>query len=392
MSKSQPVTQSSTQQTSIDPWLSQAAQGVAGQVGQLPGYQAYTGAGPAGLTPQQLQALGLSSQNAGQGQGIAMGAYNPLSALTGFNAPQVNAGSLNDQVAGLMSASSPYTQNLINATNTQIDRNTAGAMNNADTSLAAQHAFGGSRQGVADAVVQNQGALQKNQTAAQLNQQGYNNALQTALSGQQGNQNAALQGGNLQLGAANALSGLGSNISGLNTQDLNNLLNAGGVAQNSQTAQNMFGYQNWMNNMTMPGQMLGQQASILGSLPHGQTQTGQQSQMSYTNPLMQLGGLGLGIGGMGLPGQNGQSGGTVGGSALKGLAGMFSDRRLKEDIEPIGSLFDDTPLYRFRYKGDPISRVGVMADEVDPSDTVMHPSGYKMVDYARVAQRAAQAR
>jgi hypothetical protein len=258
--------------------------------------------------------------------------------------------------------------------------------------LAAQHAFGGSRQGVADAVVQNQGALQKNQTAAQLNQQGYNNALQTALSGQQGNQNAALQGGNLQLGAANALSGLGSNISGLNTQDLNNLLNAGGVAQNSQTAQNMFGYQNWMNNMTMPGQMLGQQASILGSLPHGQTQTGQQSQMSYTNPLMQLGGLGLSIGGMGLPGQNGQSGGTVGGSALKGLAGMFSDRRLKEDIEPIGSLFDDTPLYRFRYKGDPISRVGVMADEVDPSDTVMHPSGYKMVDYARVVQRAAQAR
>jgi len=151
----------------------------------------------------------------------------------------------------------------------------------------------------------------------------------------------------------------------------------------------MFGYQKWLNDMQMPGQLLAQQAGILGGLPHGQTQTGQQSQMSYSNPLMGLGGLGLGLASLGTGG-----GATLGGSALSGLWGMlpaFSDRRLKEDIEPIGSLFDDTPLYRYRYKGDPVTRVGVMADEADPSAVITHPSGYKMVDYGRVVDRAARA-
>jgi hypothetical protein len=385
MSKSQPVTQSSSQQTTIDPWLSQAAQGVAGRVGQLPGYSAYTGAGPAGLSAAQLQALGLSSSGVGQGQGIAGQAYNPLSSLTGFQGQMIDPTRLGADTQALMN---PYIQNQIAAAGQGIDRNTATAMNQADTNLAGQHAFGGSRQGVADAVTGAQGALQKNQIMSQLMSQGYSTASAAALAAQQANQAAAQNAAGTRMGAANALSGLGTNIAGLNAQDINNLMNTGGAQQQTNTAQNMFGYQNWMNNMQMPGSMLGQQASILGALPHGSSTTGQQTQMSYSNPLMQLGGLGLGLGSMGLPG-----GGTLGGSALMGLAGMlpFSDRRLKEDIEKIGGLFDGTPLYHFRYKGDPVSRVGVMADEVHPSDTVTHPSGFKMVDYARVAERAAQA-
>jgi hypothetical protein len=380
--KSQPVTQNTTQQTTIDPWLAAQASRVAGQTGTLPGYSAYTGAGPAGLTPAQLQALGLSQYSVGQGQGIAGQAYSPLNSLTGFQGQMIDPTKLGADTQQLMN---PYIQNQIQAAGQGIDRNTQTAMNQADTNLAQQHAFGGSRQGVSDAVTASQGALQKSQIMSQLMSQGYSTAAASALAEQQANQGAVQAAAGTRLGAANALTGLGQTISGLNTADIANLLSTGKTQQDTQTAQNMFNYQQWLNNMQMPGQLLQQQASILGGLPHGGTQTGQTSQMSYSNPLLQLGGLGLGIGSLGIPG-----GGTLGGSAIMGLLGM-SDRRLKEDIEPLGTLRDGTPLYRYRYKGDPVQRVGVMADEVDPSDTITHPSGLKMVDYGRVVERAVQA-
>jgi hypothetical protein len=386
MSKSQPVTQSTSQQTDIPAWLTGLSQQAGAMGANLPQYTPYTGAGPAGLTPQQLQAMGLSSSNVGQGQGISQSAYNPLSALTGFNSPMVDANSLGSQVQGLMN---PYTQNVLNATNAQIDRNTAGAMNQADTNLASQHAFGGSRQGVADAVTATQGELQKNQLAAQLNQGGYQNALATALSAGQGNQNAAAQAANIRLGGANALAGLGSTIGGLNSQDLQNLLTAGGVGQASNTAQNMFNYQQYLNQYQIPDQQAQTFASILGSLPHSTSQTGQSTQMSYSNPLLGLAGLGLGLGSLGTGG-----GATLGGSALSSLGSflpmLFSDRRLKEGISKIGDMADGTPIYRYRFKGDPRWQVGLMADEVDPAAVHTHPSGFKMVDYGKATEHAAQ--
>lgn len=294
MSKSQPVTQNTTQSSDIPAWLSSLSQ-QAGQAGaNLPQYSAYTGAGPAGLTPQQLQALGLASSNAGQGQAVAGQGIGAANGLTGFNAGQVNSGSLNSGVSGLLSQSSPYTQNVINATNAQLDKNTATAQNGADNNLAAQHAFGGTRQGVADAVVQNQGAMTKASTDAGLNQAGYNTALQTSLGAQQGNQNAAIGSAGVQLGGVNALNGIGANLGNLNQQDLTGLLNAGGVAQNSQTAQNMFGYQNYLNQYQIPDQQASTFASILGSLPHNTNTTGTTQGTVYTNPLATLGGIGLG--------------------------------------------------------------------------------------------------
>ena len=40
---------------------------------------------------------------------------------------------------------------------------------------------------------------------------------------------------------------------------------------------------------------------------------------------------------------------------------MFSDERLKEDIAPVGELYDGTNVYSYRYKGDHVPRIGVMA-------------------------------
>jgi hypothetical protein len=79
-------------------------------------------------------------------------------------------------------------------------------------------------------------------------------------------------------------------------------------------------------------------------------------------------------------------------AGLYGLAGtagtaamMFSDRRLKSNIERIGT----HPLGIGVYEYDIFDRRerGVMADEVEavmPEAVMLHPSGYKMVNYGMI--------
>lgn len=388
MSKSQPVTTNTTQTNSIPGWLSGYAQQAAGQGAALPGYTPYGGPNPyAGMTSDQLQALGLASSTAGQGAAIAGSAQNPLTALTGYQAPQVNAASLGSQVQGLLN---PATQDVINTTNAQLQKQTTQGINQEDNNLAAQHAFGGTRQGVADAVQQNQGNMTMASTDASLNQGNYNTALATALSAQQGNQSAANQAANTQLGAASALGGLGSTISGINAQDLSGLLNAGGVAQSTATNQGGFNYQQYLNSMQLPDQQAQAFASILGSLPHDTTSNGTQTSNVYSNVGLGAAGLGLGLAGLGTGG-----GTTLGGSALSGLGSaakgglaFLSDRRLKKDVRMIGLLGDGQPVYRWRYDvpgHDQKVHVGLMAQDVEKRhpEAVHEVGGVKFVDYGK---------
>lgn len=62
----------------------------------------------------------------------------------------------------------------------------------------------------------------------------------------------------------------------------------------------------------------------------------------------------------------------------------FSDRRLKEDIEQVGELYDGTPVYRFRFKGQKNLLVGLMADDVEqrhPEAVSVGALGFKMIDF-----------
>ena len=70
---------------------------------------------------------------------------------------------------------------------------------------------------------------------------------------------------------------------------------------------------------------------------------------------------------------------------------MLSDRRAKDDIEPVGELYDGTNIYRYRYKGDATPRIGVMAQEVEKTnpDAVIDVGGVKMVDYGKATEYAA---
>lgn len=104
-----------------------------------------------------------------------------------------------------------------------------------------------------------------------------------------------------------------------------------------------------------------------------------------------------------LPGTEG-SGGLVGsllggagqaaGSAAGAAAGsaIFSDRRLKADIERIGTLpTTGLGIYSFRYKGGFAVHAGLMADEVETviPEAVSEHGGFKAVDYAMVFEREA---
>jgi hypothetical protein len=146
---------------------------------------------------------------------------------------------------------------------------------------------------------------------------------------------------------------------------------AGNAATQNQMApgQALIGAMGQSNNATMQGRQLAMQGT-LGVL---------NAQTSYANAVGQSGdSLGSLLGGVG---------GLVGGLAK---TGVFSDRRLKENIEAIGR--DERTglnLYEFGYIDDPDMRRyrGVMADEViayDPRAVSFDEHGYARVDYARL--------
>lgn len=80
------------------------------------------------------------------------------------------------------------------------------------------------------------------------------------------------------------------------------------------------------------------------------------------------------------------------GGGLNLAGSLFSDERLKEDITPVGELFDGTNIYSYRYKGDATPRIGVMAQEVQEKnpDAVREIGGYLAVDYGAATQYAAE--
>lgn len=81
--------------------------------------------------------------------------------------------------------------------------------------------------------------------------------------------------------------------------------------------------------------------------------------------------------------------------AAGALAGFLSDERAKDDIEPVGELFDGQTVYRYRYKGDPRHQIGLIAQEVEeerPSAVIHDFAGSKLkgVDYKRATNYAAE--
>lgn len=196
-----------------------------------------------------------------------------------------------------------------------------------------------------------------------------------------------------QLQAAGALGGAaGNTASGLTAAQqaaLNNQMQGIGAAGSipglfTQGALGMLGAQNlqaqlpWANLGAAEG--LVNPIAALGGQSTG-TSTGTTTQQQpWQNTAIGAGMLGASM----LPA------GTMG-SIGTGIANMWpSDERLKEDIEPVGKLYDDTTVYSYHYKGDSMPHIGLIAQEIerDRPEAVGEIGGYKAVNYDLATRRA----
>jgi hypothetical protein len=156
----------------------------------------------------------------------------------------------------------------------------------------------------------------------------------------------------------------------------------------------------------LPLQGLGSIENLLLPIAQaGGTQNGSSTSETEVPMWQKILGAGMGSAGiLGATGGFGQNGwmygsgqGGQGGSGLLNAAGplaaMMSDRRMKDDVQQVGELYDGTPVYRFRYKGNPVMRIGLMAQDVEKTapEAIVESGGFKMVDYAKATERAARA-
>ena len=287
--------------------LLQRAQGVASTP-----YQAYTGELTAPVNAQQ--SLGISGINAnansaqpavGQALGLASGAANPLTA---------------SQIANYQN---PYTQSVVNATQAEFNNQNAQAQQGLTSNAIAQGALGGNRVGVAQGIMAGQQALAQAPVIAGLNQQGYQQALQTAQ--QQYQQNPLAAAGAI---ANFGISGQNAALSGAGAQ-----LGAGTLQQQTQQAQDAALYGQYQQAQAFPYQQTQWLAGLdtgvgsnMGGTSNGTTTS------PAPNPLTQW--LGLGAAGLGLAGQSG----VFSGSPSYGGGNMLTDAYGGSSSNPLPGL------------------------------------------------------
>lgn len=394
-----------TQTNTLNPWsqsqYSNQASGIQNTLGgnYAGSYTPYTGQLIAGLTPLQTEAQNLAQSNTTAGQGLLGQASTGASAGQSYAPSTVTPQTLAN--TSLSAYESPYQQDVINSTMNQLDLQRQQDLNNQSGQFTANGAFGGSRQGVADAQTN---ALYGNieaQTLANLNNQNFaqaQNAAQSDISnnlqGQLANQQAGLQGANLNLGA----SGLLGNLSGLQQQlglnSANQLNSLGAEQQATNTAADQAAYQEALRGQLSPSQQLQAQLGLLGETPMLTNSTG-TSNTTYSPSLLSSIGQGFNLAGS-LFGSGGSSGllGSVSNAAnpfMSYLASM-SDERTKENVVTLGRDAKGRRWIEFSYRNNPTRHVGVMAQEVqktDPDAVIEHPLlGLYMVDYSKLREAA----
>jgi hypothetical protein len=355
------------QSSTTQPWAAAQPmlQGILGQLN--------TGLNNTGLTAAETGALNQLSQNATQGNPYAGQINSYAQSLLGGGGANAQAGNVQGNLGMFQSQLSPYANGGMFGNNPALAAQLAQIQTDVGNSVNGQFAAAGRDFSGANQMAYGRGvaAAEAPVIAAQYNQDVAN-----------------------QINAANALYNAGNTTAGTLAGMQQNYL--GNQGQGVAAAQSALDAQNYGANATLaaeaqrrgiPVQALGLLAQIgvpiagLGSQSNGTT-TGTQ-QLSGAD---QFGKIASGIGSL----LGSAPGATSGGSGLLGLLKM-SDRRLKENIEQVGTLFDGTPVYGYRYKGAPAYHIGLIAQDVEKTtpEAVIEINGYKAVDY-RAATEASR--
>jgi len=271
-----------TSSTKIDPQLMalynqnySRAQGVANQ--PVP---AYTGELASPVNSAQTTAggiLGNIAQN-NPGSGLLASGANIADGVAGYNPSQVTAGQLsNTNLAPYMN---PYTKDVINSSLEQLNQQRGQQRVSDNQAATAAHAFGGSRQGVADAITnqlydQNAGSL-----ISGLNADNFAQARAAAgtdignrLNASEFNTNAGITANGQRLSAAGVLGDLGQSQYNDASQAAQNLLGYGTQLQNSQNYSDQATYTDFLRKAGYPAQQQQILNQSLGIIPTPTTTT-----------------------------------------------------------------------------------------------------------------------
>lgn len=352
------------------------------------------------------------------GQGIANYGTNAANGMAGL---AQNVATQGPQLQQFSSAAidqymNPYTQNVIDRTMANINRQNGIQQNDlASRGIMGGNAFGGDRLGVTSAELARNQDMSRDSIIANLLSSGYGQAVsqfntgnQQALAGQQ----TALQGlgsaGQLGVGAQQAGGNLGLAGQNLGAQGFQNATQNAFQTQQANAQNNLAAGSQYANlgNQALGSQLTAANAQLQsGSLQQQQAQN--QINAQYQQWLQQqaypfqttqfLGNLVMGTGNA--SGQNTTTtspgpnvGSQILGLGAMGLGAFLSDERAKENIEPVGKMFDGQSIYRFNYKGEPRTQMGLIAQDVERSHpyAVSEHGGMKMVDYAAATEKAAE--
>jgi Chaperone of endosialidase len=337
-------TTTQTQQSQSAPWApaQPMLQNILGQIGG--------NLNNTGLTSAETGALNTLQSNAAQGNPYAgqIGGY--AQSLLGGGGATTQAPTVQSNLTNYQSQLTPYANGSMIGNNPALAAQLAQIRDDVTNQVNGQFAAAGrdfsgaNQQALARGLAQGEAPV----IAAQYNQDVAN-----------------------QIGAANSLYGAGNTTANtLSGFQQNYLANQG---QGASAAQSALDAQNYGANATLAAeaQRRGIPVQALGLLAQ----------------------IGTPIAGLGT-----QSSGTTSGTqdmsgaqqfaAIAGGIGSLakfvpSDMRLKEDIAPVGRLFDGTPIYRYRYKGAPAYHIGLMAQDVErrAPGAVIEVDGHKAVDY-----------
>jgi Chaperone of endosialidase len=243
----------------------------------------------------------------------------------------------------------PFTQTVLDSQLRKLGEVQGGQTAALKRNAALTSGFGGSRNFLAANDLANQQSQQMSDVQGQGMLEAWNQAQQ-----QYQNELAGLQ-------AASGLTGQAAgNAQNITTTQGQNLLAAGDAQRQIEQGQLDTNYEDFLNEQNFNKEQLSWLSNILNP----------QSNIYSTQTSTQKGG------------GSSKLGQAVGIAAS--VAGMFSDERIKENIEPVGQLDNGLTVYKYNFIGEPQTQIGVMAQEVEkvnPEAVTENKDGIKMVDY-----------
>ena len=325
-------TAQSTQQVAIPPDVLARYNSVNAQaqkVSQTP-FQQYGGQFVAPVNSTQQTGIDQTEANAN----IAQPYYKQAAAETAAASAPISS-------ADILKYANPFTSYVEGATANVLNQNNQQQQQGALGDAIRNGAFGGDRTGLAAANLEEQQNLANSQIYSGIASEGYGQGLSTALQEQQTGLAGAAQTAQIGTGAQEAA------LTGAQAE-----IGAGGVKQQTLQAGDTALYNQFLQQQSYPFQV----EQFLANIAEG---TGALSGSTTTTTQ---------------PG------------------GFFSDERLKTDIEQVGKTFDGQPIYRDKYRGDPRTQIGLIAQKVEKK----HPravglaGGYKTVDYGDATEASAK--